>query len=49
MELDNDVMNHLLFHKALIDENNDMTRINQYLEMAKAAATGESTPIRGPV
>jgi len=45
MELDNDVMNHLLFHKALIDETNDMTRINQYLELAKAAATGESEAI----
>ncbi|MBN2600134.1 MAG: segregation/condensation protein A [Candidatus Thermoplasmatota archaeon] len=45
MELDNDVINHLLFHKALIDENNDMSRINQYLEMAKAAATGQTTDI----
>ena len=48
MELDNDVINHLLFHKALIDENNDMTRINQYLEMAKAAVTGESLSIENP-
>jgi len=48
MELDNDVINHLLFHKALIDENNDMTRMNQYLEMAKAAATGESDSIESP-
>jgi segregation and condensation protein A len=45
MELDNDVINHLLFHKALIDETNDMTRINQYLELAKAAASGESETI----
>jgi segregation and condensation protein A len=45
MELDNDVINHLLFHKALIDETNDMTRINQYLDLAKAAATGESEAI----
>ena len=45
MELDNDVINHLLFHKALIDENNDMTRINQYLELAKAAVSGESAAI----
>ena len=45
MELDNDVINHLLFHKALIDETNDMSRINQYLELAKAAATGESETI----
>ncbi|HUS99955.1 MAG TPA: hypothetical protein VMY59_06530 [Candidatus Thermoplasmatota archaeon] len=48
MELDNDVINHLLFHKALIDENNDMTRINQYLELAKAAATGESASMEDP-
>lgn len=48
MELDNDVINHLLFHKALIDENNDMSRINQYLDMAKAAATGESAAIENP-
>jgi segregation and condensation protein A len=48
MELDNDVINHLLFHKALIDENNDMTRINQYLEMAQAAASGESAAIESP-
>jgi segregation and condensation protein A len=48
MELDNDVINHLLFHKALIDENNDMTQINHYLEMAKAAATGESASIENP-
>jgi segregation and condensation protein A len=48
MELDNDVINHLLFHKALIDENNDMTRINQYLDMAAAAAVGESASIENP-
>lgn len=48
MELDNDIINHLLFHKALIDENNDMTRINQYLEMAKAASSGESAAIENP-
>jgi len=48
MELDNDVINHLLFHKALIDETNDMSRINQYLELAKAAGTGESAAIEDP-
>jgi len=48
MELDNDIINHLLFHKALIDENNDMTRMNQYLEMAKAASSGESASIENP-
>jgi segregation and condensation protein A len=48
MELDNDVINHLLFHKALIDENNDMTRMNQYLEIAKATTSGESATIEDP-
>jgi segregation and condensation protein A len=48
LELDNEVVSHLLFHKALIDENNDMTRVNQYLEMAKAASTGESSTIEDP-
>jgi segregation and condensation protein A len=48
LELDNEVVGHLLFHKALIDENNDMTRVNQYLEMAKAASTGESSTIENP-
>jgi segregation and condensation protein A len=48
MELDNDVINHLLFHKALIDEADDTTRINQYLEMAKAASSGESESIESP-
>jgi segregation and condensation protein A len=48
LELDNEVVSHLLFHKALIDENNDMTRLNQYLEMAKAASAGESSAIEDP-
>ena len=48
MELDNEVVSHLLFHKALIDENNDMTRVNQYLDMAKAASTGETATIEDP-
>jgi len=48
MELDNDVINHLLFHKALIDEASDMTRINRYLEMARVATSGESASIESP-
>ena len=35
MEVNNDVVNHLLFHKALIDEDNDSTNINKYLDMAQ--------------
>jgi len=48
MQLDNEVVNHLLFHKALIDEQSDSSRINQYLEMAKAASVGQSTLIDDP-
>lgn len=35
MEVNNDVVNHLLFHKALIDEDNDSSHINKYLTMAQ--------------
>ncbi len=40
MEVDNTVISHLLFHKALIDEQNDASRINHYLEMAQTTAQG---------
>ncbi|MEM0467127.1 MAG: hypothetical protein QXX20_05975 [Candidatus Thermoplasmatota archaeon] len=45
MDIDNSVVNHLLFHKALIDDMNDASRINEYLEMVKTAATGDSVSI----
>lgn len=48
MQLDNTIINHLLFHKALIDEQNDMTRINQYLEMAQAATNKDAATIEDP-
>ena len=35
MEVNNDIVNHLLFHKALIDEDNDSSHINKYLAMAQ--------------
>jgi segregation and condensation protein A len=35
LEVNNDVVNHLLFHKALIDEDNDSSHINKYLTMAQ--------------
>jgi segregation and condensation protein A len=37
MEIDNQIINHLLFHKALIDEENDMGRINEYIDVFKKA------------
>lgn len=35
MEVNNDIVNHLLFHKALIDEDNDSSHINKYLTIAQ--------------
>jgi len=35
LEVNNDIVNHLLFHKALIDEDNDSSHINKYLAMAQ--------------
>ncbi len=35
MEVNNDIVNHLLFHKALIDEDSDNSNINKYLAMAQ--------------
>jgi segregation and condensation protein A len=41
LSIDNDVVNHLLFHKALIDEEQDAGRINQYLTMAQHTGDGD--------
>lgn len=40
-----DVINHLLFHKALIDDNQDNARINEYITMAK---DGEHVSLKDP-
>ncbi len=38
----------MLFHKALIDEDNDVSRINEYLDMVKQAGSGEHLSIGSP-
>lgn len=48
LKIDNDVINHLLFHKALIDEKDDAIRINQYVEMAQKSNEGEYISIDNP-
>ena len=48
LPIDDDVINHLLFHKALIDEENDMSRINQYLTMVNKARSGEHVASDNP-
>ena len=40
LKIDDDVINHLLFHKSLIDENDDAKRINYYVDMFQMANEG---------
>jgi len=47
-EIDNEVINHLLFHKSLIDEKDDTTRINHYVSMLQKADEGEHISIEDP-
>ena len=47
-EVDNEVINHLLFHKSLIDEKDDTERINQYVSMLQMADDGEYISIENP-
>lgn len=46
--VDNDVINHLFFHKSLIDDETDGSRINYYVEMLKKTNTGEYVSIENP-
>ena len=48
LKIDNDVINHLLFHKSLIDEKDDSTKINHYIEMLQKADEGEHISIEDP-
>jgi segregation and condensation protein A len=49
LKIDNDVINHLLFHKALIDEKDDATKINRYIEMLQKTDEGEHISIEDPI
>ena len=48
LEIDNDVINHLLFHKSLIDEKDDTSRINYYVKMLQKASEGEHVSMENP-
>ena len=48
LEIDNEVINHLLFHKSLIDEKDDATRINHYVSMLQKDDEGEHISIENP-
>ena len=45
LEIDNEVINHLLFHKSLIDEKDDSSRINYYVNLLKKTDEGEHISI----
>lgn len=47
-KVDNQVINHLLFHKSLIDENDDAQRINRYVSMLQKTNEGEHISIENP-
>jgi segregation and condensation protein A len=48
LKIDNDVINHLLFHKSLIDEEDNSDRINYYVEMLQKTNDGEHISIENP-
>jgi len=48
LKIDNDVINHLLFHKSLIDEHEDASRINHYVSMLQKTNEGEHISIDNP-
>jgi len=48
LKIDDDVINHLLFHKSLIDEDDDAKRINYYVDMLQKANEGDHISIENP-
>ena len=48
LKIDNDVINHLLFHKSLIDEQEDASRINHYVSMLQKTNEGDHISIDNP-
>jgi len=48
LEIDNEIINHLLFHKSLIDEKDNAERINHYVKMLQKSEEGEHISIENP-
>lgn len=42
------LVNHLLFHKAIISEDGDATRINEYIKLVKERGEGQHVSIEDP-
>ena len=48
LTVDTDVINHLLFHKSLIDEKEDASRINYYVDVLEKTNEGEHVSMDNP-
>jgi len=48
MDVDNEIINHLLFHKALADEIIDISKIDKYIEIVKQSKEGSHISIYDP-
>ena len=48
LEIDNEIINHLLFHKSLIDEKDNTDRINHYVKMLQKSEEGAHISIENP-
>ena len=48
LKIDNEIINHLLFHKSLIDEKDDATRINRYVNMLQNTDQNDHISIENP-
>lgn len=49
LSIDNQVINHLLFHKSLIDDTDDAARINEYVNLLEQTNQGNIVGINDPV
>ena len=49
LTIDNQVINHLLFHKSLIDDSDDAHRINEYVSILQHSNEGNFIGIDDPV
>jgi len=48
ISVDKDIIHHLLFHKSLIDEQDDASRINFYVDMLKKTDQGDHIALDNP-
>jgi len=48
MDVDSEIINHLLFHRALTDEIADISKIDNYIEMVKQSKEGSHISISDP-